>query len=85
MILQTYARVFVDAEALERTVAFYRALLGGEETLRFAYPQTQMEFAAVSSPRLSVLIIASARSAPAAPSPRPHFFFGIYRSVNVPA
>ena len=63
MILETYTRVFVEAEALEPTIAFYRALLGGEETLRFAYPQVQMELAAVSSPRLSVLIIAGAAEA----------------------
>jgi hypothetical protein len=63
MILETYTRVFVDAEALEPTVAFYRALLGGEETLRFAYPHTQMELVAVSSPRLSVLIIAGGAEA----------------------
>ncbi len=57
MILETYTRVFVDAGALDRTVAFYKALLGGEETLRFAYRATGLALAAVSSPRLSVLII----------------------------
>lgn len=58
MILETYLRCFVDAGALDQTVAFYKALLGGEETLRFAYPETGLELAAVSSPRLSVLVIA---------------------------
>jgi uncharacterized glyoxalase superfamily protein PhnB len=58
MILETYLRCFVDAGALDRTVAFYKALLGGEETLRFAYPETGLELTAVSSPRLSVLVIA---------------------------
>jgi hypothetical protein len=58
MILETYLRCFVDAGALDRTVTFYKALLGGEETLRFAYPETGLELAAVSSPRLSVLVIA---------------------------
>ncbi|HTU55147.1 MAG TPA: hypothetical protein VMF62_14360 [Acetobacteraceae bacterium] len=57
-IRETYTRVFVDAEAMDETVGFYKALLAGEETLRFAYPETGLELAAVSSPRLSVLIIA---------------------------
>jgi hypothetical protein len=60
MIVETYTRVFVDADALDRTSAFYQALLHGEESLRFAYPETGLELAAVSSPRLSVLIIAGA-------------------------
>jgi hypothetical protein len=58
MILETFARVFVDADALEPTCAFYRALLGGEETMRFAYPEKDLELAAISSPKLSVLVIA---------------------------
>jgi uncharacterized glyoxalase superfamily protein PhnB len=58
MILETYLRRFVDAGALDATIAFYKALLGGEETLRFSYPETGLELAAVSSPRLSVLVIA---------------------------
>jgi hypothetical protein len=58
MILETYLRCFVDADTLDATIAFYKALLSGEETLRFAYPETGLELAAVSSPRLSVLVIA---------------------------
>jgi hypothetical protein len=58
MILETYTRVFVEAEALDATSAFYQALLGGSETLRFAYPEAGLDLAAVSSPHLSVLIIA---------------------------
>ena len=58
VILETYTRVFVDANALDESVAFYKALLSGEETLRFVYPEAGLELAAVSSPRLSVLIIA---------------------------
>jgi glyoxalase/bleomycin resistance protein/dioxygenase superfamily protein len=58
MILETFTRVFVDADALDPTCAFYRDLLGGEETMRFAYPQMGLELAAVSSPKLSVLVIA---------------------------
>jgi predicted enzyme related to lactoylglutathione lyase len=57
-ILETYTRVFVEAGALERTIDFYRELLHGEVSLRFAYPETGLELAAVSSPRLFVLIIA---------------------------
>ncbi len=66
MILETYTRVFVDAEAIDATIGFYKALLSGEQTLRFAYPETGLELAAVSSPRLSVLIIAgtAAKRAP---------------------
>jgi uncharacterized glyoxalase superfamily protein PhnB len=58
MILETFSRVFVDADALDPTCAFYRDLLGGEETMRFAYPQMGLELAAISSSKLSVLIIA---------------------------
>lgn len=58
MILETYTRVFVEADALDRHVDFYKALLSGEESLRFAYPEKGLALAAVSSPRLSVLIIA---------------------------
>jgi Glyoxalase-like domain len=60
MILETFTRVFVDADALDPTCAFYRALLAGEETMRFAYPEKGLELAAISSPKLSVLIIAGA-------------------------
>jgi len=56
MILETFVRVFVDA--LDPTCAFYSDLLGGEETMRFAYPEKGLELAAISSPKLSVLIIA---------------------------
>jgi uncharacterized glyoxalase superfamily protein PhnB len=58
MILETYTRVFVDSEALNRAVDFYKTLLSGKETLRFAYPDAGLELAAVSSSTLSVLIIA---------------------------
>jgi len=58
MILETFARVFVEADALDPTCAFYRDLLGGEETMRFAYPEKGLELAAISSPRLSILVIA---------------------------
>jgi len=58
MILEAYARVFVDADAIEGAISFYKSLLSGEETLRFAYPETGLELAAISSPHLSVLIIA---------------------------
>jgi catechol 2,3-dioxygenase-like lactoylglutathione lyase family enzyme len=58
MIQETFSWVFVDANALDPTCAFYRDLLGGEETMRFAYPQMGLELAAISSPKLSVLVIA---------------------------
>ena len=63
MVLETYTLVFVDADALDRTSAFYRWLLAGEETLRFAYPEVHLQLAAVSSPQLSVLIIAGSAEA----------------------
>ncbi|KAJ5605207.1 hypothetical protein N7510_010361 [Penicillium lagena] len=58
MILETFTRVFVDADQLENTLSFYKTLLGGEVTLRFPYPDKGLEIAAVSSTQLSVLIIA---------------------------
>jgi catechol 2,3-dioxygenase-like lactoylglutathione lyase family enzyme len=58
MILEAFTRAFVDSSALDASVAFYKALLSSEQTLRFAYPETGLELAAVSSPQLSVLIIA---------------------------
>ena len=58
MILETFIRCFVNPDALDGTVAFYKALLNGEETLRFDYPETGLRVAAVSSPLLSVLVIA---------------------------
>ena len=58
MILEAFTRTFVDAGGLDAAVASYKALLSGDETLRFAYPETGLELAAVSSPKLSVLIVA---------------------------
>lgn len=59
-ILESYTRIFVEAGGLDGAVAFYKRLLDGEETLRFADPKTALELAAVSAPRLSVLIVAGA-------------------------
>ncbi len=58
MILETFIRIFVDLEALDDSVAFYKRLLGGEETLRFDYPEAGLRLASVPSPHLSVLVIA---------------------------
>ena len=58
MILEAFTRVFVEPDAIDPTCAFYRALLGGEQTMRFKYPEAGLELAAISSPRMSVLIIA---------------------------
>jgi uncharacterized glyoxalase superfamily protein PhnB len=58
MVLEAYTRVFVDADAINDTIAFYKTVLSGEQTLRFSYPDAGLELAAVSSPRLSLLIIA---------------------------
>jgi hypothetical protein len=35
MILEVFTRVFVDADALDTTCAFYQDLLGGEQSLRY--------------------------------------------------
>lgn len=58
MILETFTRTFVDPDALDETVAFYKALLGGQESLRFDYPEMGLKLASVSSLHLSVLVIA---------------------------
>ena len=50
--------MFVDAEDFLCTIAFYTDLLSGQQTMRFAYPETGLELAAISSPSLSILIIA---------------------------
>lgn len=58
MIIEAFTRIFVDGDALDRTIAFYTRLLSGEVKMRFAYPEAGLELAAVSSATLSVLIIA---------------------------
>jgi predicted enzyme related to lactoylglutathione lyase len=58
MILETFIRCFVDADGLDATVEFYKSLLGGEESLRFDYAEMGLKLASVSSPHLSVLVIA---------------------------
>ena len=58
MILEAYTRVFVEADALDRTSAFYQALLGGRESMRFDYSEAGLKLAAVTSATLSLLIIA---------------------------
>ena len=57
MIIETFVRIFIDAELLETTILFYEELLDGKLTLRFAHPGVGLKLAAVSSPRLSVSII----------------------------
>jgi len=58
MICEVYTRIFVADEALDRTVDFYSTILRGTVSLRFSDPNTGLTLAAVSSPKLSVLIIA---------------------------
>ncbi|KAJ6020678.1 hypothetical protein N7540_006182 [Penicillium herquei] len=57
MILEVYTRIFIPTDKLTETLSFYKSLLNGEETLHFSYPEKSLEIAAVSSPKLSVLII----------------------------
>ena len=56
-ILDPYTRVFVDADGLDSTLGFYEALLDAKQSLRFVHPEAGLTLAAVSSPRLSVLIV----------------------------
>jgi predicted enzyme related to lactoylglutathione lyase len=63
MILEAYSRVFVEADALDRTVAFYKTLTGGSQSLRFDYPEMGLTLVALSSTPLSVLVIAGPSSA----------------------
>jgi uncharacterized glyoxalase superfamily protein PhnB len=58
MIVESYIRVFVDAGEIDKTSAFYQALLTGKEIQRFDYPEFGLRLATVASPKLSVLIIA---------------------------
>ncbi|MEW5420585.1 VOC family protein [Amorphus sp. 3PC139-8] len=58
MIIETFTRIFVEPGAFVRTIDFYVALLSGQVTMRFAYPDVGLELASVSSDALSVLIIA---------------------------
>lgn len=37
MILEAYTRIFVEEDAHDQANVFYRTLLAGKETLRFAY------------------------------------------------
>ena len=57
-IIEVYTRIFITLEQLEATVQFYRSLLDGKESLRFSDPQTGLTIAAISSEKLSVLVIA---------------------------
>lgn len=58
MIIEVFTRIFVNPEALNRTLDFYTGLLPGKITMRFSYPEADLELAAVSSDKFSVLIIA---------------------------
>ncbi|KAJ5608956.1 hypothetical protein N7528_009523 [Penicillium herquei] len=57
MILEVFTRIFVPTNKFTETINFYKSLLNGEETLHFSYPEKNLDIAAVSSPKLSVLII----------------------------
>ncbi len=56
--METYTRVFVDADDLDSISRFCQALLGRSESLRFDYAELDLRLVAVSSSHLSVLIIA---------------------------
>lgn len=58
MILEVYTRLFIPPTNLDETITFYKTFLNGTETLHFSYPEKGLELVAVSSEKLSVLIIA---------------------------
>lgn len=58
MILESYVRVYVDACGLNEACIFYKGLLDGEETFRFSHDRAGLEIVAISSARLSVILIA---------------------------
>jgi len=43
MIIETFTRIFVDPDTFDRTIDFYTALLSGQVTMRFAYPDAGLE------------------------------------------
>lgn len=57
-VREAQVRVFVPADRMRETVAFYKALTGGRCTLHFPFPERGLELASVSSPSVSFLIIA---------------------------
>lgn len=63
MILETYTRVFVSPENFQPSLSFYTTLLHGTKTSHFTMPDLNLELASVSSPHLSVLIIAGSDEA----------------------
>lgn len=58
MILETYTRVFVSPAQLSSIIAFYTTLFKGRTSLQFHDSSTGLDLVAVSSAKLSVLIIA---------------------------
>ena len=57
-VREVQVRLFVPADRLHETVAFYKALTGGRCTLHFPFPERGLELASVSSPAVSFLIVA---------------------------
>lgn len=57
-VLKTWVRVFCDTKEIEDVIDFYRGLTGGELTLNFGYRERRVRMAGVSSPNLSVMIVA---------------------------
>jgi predicted enzyme related to lactoylglutathione lyase len=57
-VREVQVRLFVPPDRLRETVAFYKALTGGECSLHFPFPERGLELASVSSPAVSFLIIA---------------------------
>jgi hypothetical protein len=57
-VKKTWVRVFCDTRAAEEIIDFYRGLTGGELTLSYGYKERRVRMAGVSSPALSVMIVA---------------------------
>ena len=62
-IIEIYHRIFVPSQQYSSTINFYTFLLDGTKTLEFSDPLTGLDLAAISSPKLSVLIIAGSDEA----------------------
>lgn len=63
MILETYTRIFVDKEDLDKTAAFYLQNLDGKETLRFNLGKPDLTLVQVSSAKMLILVIAGSAAA----------------------
>ncbi|WP_404381791.1 VOC family protein [Caenispirillum salinarum] len=57
-VLKSWVRVFCDTKAAEDVIDFYRGLTGGELQLSYGYKERRVRMAGISSPNLSVMVVA---------------------------